>query len=101
MKTNDHMAGSKLPRRRFFTKLMQGVITLGLAGTAGYLLMKEKNGESCSLDFTCTLCDKTALCGLPAAESYRKYDRLRKQRERIQAQEQQMLKEKRESNKSN
>ncbi len=101
MKTSDHLKGSYLPRRRFFTKLMQGVIALGLTGTAGYLLIKEKKEESCTLDFTCTLCDKSEQCGLPAAESYRNYDRLRQQRERTRAQELEILKEKKEINKSN
>lgn len=53
---------------------MQGIIGTGLAVTGGYLLIKEKTEESCSLDFTCTLCGKTEQCGLPAAESYRKYE---------------------------
>lgn len=73
MRINNPERGAKLPRRKFFTKLMQGVIALGLTGTAGYLLMKEKREEACTLDFTCTLCGKTEQCALPAAESYREY----------------------------
>jgi len=65
---------AKLPRRRFLTTVMQGIIGATLGVTGGYLLLKEKKEENCTLDFTCTLCGKTEQCGLPAAESYRKYE---------------------------
>ena len=64
----------KQSRRKFFSLVMRGAIGAGLAVTGGYLLFKEKPAESCSLDFTCTLCGKTDQCALPAAKSYRKYE---------------------------
>ncbi|NQV02690.1 MAG: hypothetical protein HQ542_08600 [Bacteroidia bacterium] len=70
---------TKLPRRRFFTTIMQGIIGAGLAVTGGYLLIKEETKESCTLDFTCTLCGKKEQCGLPAAKSYRKYEQQKKE----------------------
>lgn len=74
MKTGDPEKGRKLPRRRFLTTLMQGLIGAGLAVTGGYLFLKEESEESCTLDFTCTLCGKSEQCGLPAAKSYREYE---------------------------
>ncbi|MBE0646611.1 MAG: hypothetical protein IH596_02385 [Bacteroidales bacterium] len=74
METGNQEMGKRLPRRRFLTTLMQGLIGAGLAVTGGYLILKEETEESCSLDFTCTLCGKTEQCGLPAAKSYREYE---------------------------
>ena len=64
----------KQTRRNFFTTAIRGIIASGLALTGGYLLLKEEPEETCSLEFTCTLCGKTEQCGLPAAHSYRKYE---------------------------
>jgi|GEM_PF-1696061 len=82
MKKSDIGTGGKLPRRTFFTKIMHAVIAAGLTGATGYLLLKEKREEACSLDFTCTLCGKTEQCGLPAAESFRRYERQKKEQSR-------------------
>lgn len=65
----------KFPRRSFFRKLVQGGIGVSLAVTGVYLFLKEGREDSCSLDFTCTLCGKSEQCGLPAAKSFREYER--------------------------
>ncbi|MBN1197889.1 MAG: hypothetical protein JXA23_00960 [Bacteroidales bacterium] len=73
MKTGNLENRKKIPRRRFFRKLMQGVIGTGLAVTGGYLLLEEENEENCQLEHTCSLCGKATKCGFPAAISYREY----------------------------
>lgn len=83
MKKSDIGTGGKLPRRTFFTKIMHALIAAGLTGTTGYLLLKEKREEACSLEFTCTLCEKTKQCGLPAAESFRRYERQKQEQNRV------------------
>jgi len=69
----------KQTRRNFFVNAIRGIIASGLALTGGYLLLKEEPEEFCSLDFTCTLCGKTDQCGLPAAQSYRKYEQQKRE----------------------
>lgn len=66
-------------RRKFLTTLMQGVIGICLVGTGSYLVFREKKAESCTLEFTCTLCGKTEQCGLPAAKSFRSYEQQKKE----------------------
>jgi len=80
MKTSDPENKMKIPRRRFFTALMQGIIGTALTVSGGYLLLKEEKEDSCSLEFTCTLCGKSEQCGLPAARSFRDYERQNKKR---------------------
>lgn len=63
----------KQTRRNFFANAIRGIIASGLALTGGYLLTREEPEESCFVDFTCSLCGKTDQCGLPAAQSFRKY----------------------------
>lgn len=87
MKTSISENGNGLPRRRFFKSMVQALIAVGLTGSAGYLLVKEKREDECSLEFTCTLCEKTEQCGLPAANSFREYERSKQEKNRVERKE--------------
>ena len=69
----------KQTRRNFFANAIRGIIASGLVLTGGYLLTREEPEESCSFDFTCSLCGNTDQCALSAAQSYRKYEQLKRE----------------------
>ena len=60
-------------RREFIKKTGRVVVSIALAGTAGYLLGRQGTASAgCSNEFICSRCARQDRCKLPEAEDYKR-----------------------------
>ncbi len=57
-------------RRDFITKVFRATTLAIVAGTSGYLLLRNESDEVCDFDFVCRNCNKLKKCGLPEAKEF-------------------------------
>lgn len=59
-------------RKDFIIKIFRMATFTVLAGTSGYLLLRQQSDEACNFDFVCKDCKKLKECKLPEATDHKK-----------------------------
>lgn len=57
-------------RRDFITKVFRTTTLAIVAGTSGYLLLRNESDEVCNFDFVCKNCNNLKKCELPEAKEF-------------------------------
>jgi|FLOH01.1.fsa_nt_gi hypothetical protein len=67
--------GDMQTRRDFITKVFRVTTLAIVAGTSGYLLLRNESDEVCNFDFVCKNCKNLKKCKLPEAKEFNKKNR--------------------------
>jgi hypothetical protein len=58
-------------RRNFIKTFSRAILTGGILGTSGWLLLREPSGEACNFDFPCANCRRLEGCKDAKAKEYK------------------------------